>query len=71
MRGGVVGKHYGGGGGGGGDGRMQRLGNRREENAERSAAPLAGVGVRGNAPSAKHRDGAVREKYVSPYGQRR
>ena len=69
MRGGVVGKHYG--GGGGGDGRMQRLGNRREENAERSAAPLAGVGVRGNAPSAKHRDGAVREKYVSPYGQRR
>ena len=72
MRGGVVGKHYGGGGGGGvGDGRMQRLGNRREENAERSAAPLAGVGVRGNAPSAKHRDGAVREKYVSPYGRRR
>jgi renal tumor antigen len=70
MRGGVVGKHYGGGGGGGGDGRMQRLGNRREENAERTA-PLAGVGVRGNAPSAKHRDGAVREKYVSPYGQRR
>ena len=68
MRGGVVGKHYGG-GGGGGDGRMQRLGNRREENS--SAAPLAGVGVRGNAPSAKHRDAAAREKYVSPYGQRR
>ena len=70
MRGGVVGKHYygGGGGGGGADARAQRLGNRENPGARET---LAGVGVSGRAPVSKRGDAAAREKYVSPYGQRR
>ena len=73
MRGGVVGKHYGGGGGGGGgDARAQRHHGARD--AGTGAAPLAGVGVSGRSahPVSKHRaHQEAREKYVSPYGQRR
>ena len=70
MRGGVVGKPYG--GGGGGDARAQRHHGSRD--AVTGAAPLAGVGVSGRSahPVSKHRaPHEAREKYVSPYGQRR